>query len=57
MASADCVPAFNLNYLATQENGIVNANVAKGTDRFDEHIGLQEAFFEIKLKDLQPELQ
>jgi Carboxypeptidase regulatory-like domain len=47
-------PAFNLNYLATQENGIVNANVAKGTDRFDEHIGLQEAFVEVKLKDLSP---
>ncbi len=47
-------PAFNLNYLATQENGIVNANVAKGTDRFDQHIGLQEAFVEFKLKDLSP---
>ncbi len=47
-------PAFNLNYLATQENGIVNANVAKGTDRFDAHIGLQEAFVEVKLKDLSP---
>ncbi len=47
-------PAFNLNYLATQENGIVNANPAKGTDRFDEHIGLQEAFVEVKLKDLSP---
>ena len=47
-------PAFNLNYLATQENGIVNANVAKGTDRFDQHIGLQEAFVEVKLKDLSP---
>jgi hypothetical protein len=47
-------PAFNLNYLATQENGIVNANVAKGTNRFDEHIGLQEAFVEVKLKDLSP---
>jgi hypothetical protein len=47
-------PAFNLNYLATQENGIVNVDVAKGTDRFDEHIGLQEAFIEVKLKDLSP---
>lgn len=47
-------PAFNLNYLATRENGIVNANAAKGTDRFDAHIGLQEAFVEVKLKDLSP---
>ena len=47
-------PAFNLNYFATQENGIVNVNVAKGTNRFDEHIGLQEAFVEVKLKDLSP---
>ncbi len=47
-------PAFSLNYLATRENGIVNADVRKGTDRFDEHLGLQEAFVEFKLKDLGP---
>ncbi|HEV8147212.1 MAG TPA: carboxypeptidase-like regulatory domain-containing protein [Bryobacteraceae bacterium] len=45
-------PEFNINYLKVGENGIVNIDVRKGTDRTDTHIGLQEAFFEIKLKDL-----
>ncbi len=47
-------PAVNVNYLHTEENGIVNVDVAKGTDRTDAHLGLQEAFFEYKLKDLSP---
>ncbi|MGA9209360.1 MAG: carboxypeptidase-like regulatory domain-containing protein [Terriglobales bacterium] len=47
-------PAVNVNYLHTEENGIVNVDVAKGTDRTDSHLGLQEAFFEYKLKDLSP---
>src|ERR1700722_17015611 len=37
-------PAVSLNYLNVQERGIVNADVTKGTTRFDAHIGLQEAF-------------
>ena len=45
-------PEINLNYLATQENGIVNVDVRQGTTRFDSHVGLQEAFVEAKLKDL-----
>ncbi len=45
-------PEFNINYLNVQENGIVNFDVRKGTTRLDEHVGLQEGFFEIKLKDL-----
>ncbi|MBV9088007.1 MAG: hypothetical protein JOY79_11015, partial [Acidobacteriaceae bacterium] len=45
-------PAVNLNYLHTQERGIVNVDVREGTNRFDEHVGVQEAFFEKKLKDL-----
>ncbi|MGD1095745.1 MAG: hypothetical protein ABSB35_27595, partial [Bryobacteraceae bacterium] len=48
-------PALNLNYLATQENGIVNINVLKGTDRYDNHAGLQEGFFEMRLKNLSNE--
>ena len=48
-------PEVNLNYLATKERGIVNIDVRKGTDRFDEHVGLQEAFFEAKLHDLSNE--
>jgi hypothetical protein len=47
-------PAVSLNYLSVQERGIVNADVTKGTTRFDSHIGLQEAFGELKLKDIGP---
>jgi len=47
-------PVVSLNYLAVQENEIVNVNPAKGTTRFDSHIGLQEAFAEVKLADLSP---
>ena len=45
-------PEININYLNVQENGIVNVDVRKGTTRLDTHVGLQEAFFEAKLKDL-----
>jgi len=45
-------PELNVNYLWTQENGIVNFDVRKGTTRLDAHLGLQEAFVEVKLKDL-----
>ena len=47
-------PAVSLNYLDTQENGIVNVNVRAGTSRLDSHLGLQEAFGEVKLHDLSP---
>ncbi|HLW77682.1 MAG TPA: carboxypeptidase-like regulatory domain-containing protein, partial [Bryobacteraceae bacterium] len=40
-------PEFNFNYLAVQENGIVNIDVRKGTTRYDQHAGLQEAFAEV----------
>lgn len=45
-------PEVNVNYLLAQENGIVNIDVRKGTTRTDAHLGLQEAFVEVKLKDL-----
>ena len=45
-------PEVNVNYLAVQENGIVNFDVRKGTTRLDSHLGLQEGFAEVKLKDL-----
>ena len=48
-------PEFNFNYLAAQENGIVNIDVRKGTTRYDQHAGLQEAFVEAKIKDLSNE--
>jgi hypothetical protein len=47
-------PVVSLNYLAVQELGVVNVDVRKGTTRLDSHIGLQEAFGEIKLHDIGP---
>jgi hypothetical protein len=45
-------PEFNLNFLQTRERGLVNIDVRKGINRFDEHVGIQEAFVEAKLHDL-----
>ena len=45
-------PEVNVNYLWAQENGVVNFDVRKGTTRLDSHLGLQEGFVEVKLKDL-----
>jgi hypothetical protein len=45
-------PAINLNQIWTGERGIVSPNVTHGTDRFDYHAGLQEAFGEVKVHDL-----
>jgi hypothetical protein len=45
-------PEINLNFLQTRERGLVNIDPREGTNRFDSHIGLQEAFVEAKLKDL-----
>ena len=47
-------PAVSLNYLKTRENQIVSPDVTFGTTRFDTHVGLQEAFGEVKLADLGP---
>ena len=47
-------PVVDLNYLQTQERGIVNVDVAAGTNRFDTHTGLQEGFAEVKIHDLSP---
>lgn len=44
----------NLNYLDTRENQVVSPDVRFGTTRFDTHVGLQEAFGEVKLADLGP---
>jgi len=48
-------PEFNFNYLQAQENGIVNIDVRKGPSRYDQHAGVQEAFFEARLKSLSSE--
>jgi len=47
-------PVVDLNFLQTRELGIVNASVTAGTNRFDTHTGIQEAFVEAKIRDLSP---
>jgi hypothetical protein len=47
-------PVVSLNYLEVQELGVVDVDVRKGTTRLDSHLGLQEAFGEIKLHDIGP---
>lgn len=46
--------AANVNVLKARENGIVNINPDRGVDRTDRHVGLQEAFGEVKLLDVSP---
>jgi hypothetical protein len=45
-------PAFSLNYANTQENGGINRDIRRGTNRVSHHLGLQEAFVEKKIADL-----
>jgi len=47
-------PELSLNDLHVRELGIVGPNPRSGTNRFDNHVGLQEAFVEVKLHDLGP---
>src|SRR5229473_3069695 len=47
-------PEISLNNLKVRELGIVGPDVRSGTNRFDTHVGLQEAFVEVKLHDLGP---
>jgi hypothetical protein len=47
-------PELSLNNLKVQELGIVGPDVRSGTNRFDTHVGLQEAFVEVKLHDIGP---
>ncbi len=45
-------PTFSApNYLNARENGIVNIDVRRGTNRTDLHASLEEAFGEVKLFD------
>jgi hypothetical protein len=44
-------PVFNVNYLHTQENGIVNVDFRRGNTRTDAYIALQEAFGDYRLGD------
>jgi hypothetical protein len=45
-------PELSLNDLDVRELGIVSPDVLHGTNRFDDHLGLEEAFIEVKLHDL-----
>jgi hypothetical protein len=45
-------PAFSLNFLNTAEYGAVNFDVRRRSNRLSSHVGLQEAFGEVKLADL-----
>ncbi|HKV38957.1 MAG TPA: cytochrome c3 family protein [Blastocatellia bacterium] len=44
-------PNFNVNYLNTNENGIVNIDVRNGKSRTDSYIALEDAFVEVRLGD------
>ena len=45
-------PELSLNNLKVRELGLIGPDVRSGTNRFDNHLGLQEAFVEVKLHDL-----
>ncbi|HEX7773029.1 MAG TPA: carboxypeptidase-like regulatory domain-containing protein, partial [Pyrinomonadaceae bacterium] len=46
-------PTFSVpNYLNARENGVVNIDVRRGTNRTDWHVSLEEAFGEVKLADI-----
>ena len=47
-------PEISINDLDVRELGIVSPDARSGTNRFDTHVGLQEAFAEVKLHDLGP---
>jgi hypothetical protein len=43
-------PTFSIpNYLNARENGVVNVDVRRGTNRTDTHVSLEDAFAEVKL--------
>lgn len=46
-------PTFSVpNYFNARENGVVNIDVRRGTNRTDWHASLEEAFAEVKLADV-----
>lgn len=46
-------PTFSLpNYLNARENGVVNIDVRRGTNRTDTQFSLEDAFAEVKLTDV-----
>ena len=47
-------PELSINNLKVRELGLVGPDPRSGTNRFDDHVGLQEAFVEVKIHDLGP---
>jgi len=45
-------PVFNVNYTDTRENNVISPNPARGPDRTDDFLALQQAFLEVHLGDL-----
>lgn len=46
-------PTFSLpNYVNTHENGVIDIDPRRGTNRTDTHFSLEEAFAEVKLMDV-----
>ena len=46
-------PTFSIpNYVDARENGVINIDVRRGTNRTDWHVSLEEAFAEVKLADV-----
>lgn len=45
-------PVFNLNYIDAREISDVNLDERRGTNRYDDHFGFQELFFEKHLFDV-----
>jgi hypothetical protein len=45
-------PTFSVpNFVHAKENGVININPARGTNRTDTHFSFEEAFAEVKLED------
>jgi hypothetical protein len=53
-AALRVTPVFDLNYLDTDENGVTDIDVRKGTRRTDHHVGFQDLSVEKHLVDLSP---
>ncbi|MGI9107500.1 MAG: carboxypeptidase-like regulatory domain-containing protein [Pyrinomonadaceae bacterium] len=46
-------PTFSVpNYVNARENGVINIDPRRGTNRTDTHISFEEAFAEVKLEDV-----
>ena len=47
-------PELSVSNLRVRELGLIGPDPRSGTNRFDDHVGFQEAFVELKLHDLGP---